>query len=54
MLISAVFGGAGKIYPALEPLLLQAEKVAEKYEAIAKDEVNKLSNKAKSELKKLS
>jgi len=31
----------------LEPIFLQADKVAEKYEALAKEEVDKLKKKAK-------
>ncbi|GMH62862.1 hypothetical protein TrLO_g1074 [Triparma laevis f. longispina] len=47
ILFIGVFGGAGKIYPMLEPILLKAEKVAEKYEAIAKEEIGKATKKLK-------
>ncbi|GMI26216.1 hypothetical protein TrRE_jg1333 [Triparma retinervis] len=47
ILFLGVFGGAGKVYPLLEPFLLQAEKVAEKYEALAKEEVEKAKKKLK-------
>ncbi|GMH81949.1 hypothetical protein TrST_g5844 [Triparma strigata] len=47
ILFLGVFGGAGQLYPVLEPIFLQADKVAEKYEALAKEEVDKLKKKAK-------
>jgi hypothetical protein len=36
VLYLGVFNGAGKLYPLLEPLLLQADEVAKKYDPIEK------------------
>ena len=47
MLFLGVFGGAGMIYPFLEPFLLQAEKVEQKYEAMLKTEFKKAMNDRK-------
>jgi receptor expression-enhancing protein 5/6 len=39
------FNGASRIYPVLEPLLLQADVVAKKYEAVAKAKINEQMGK---------
>jgi len=48
-----VFGGANKIYPLLEPLLLQADEVAKKYEPLLEQQAQKLKKLAEVKAKEL-
>jgi len=53
LIFLGVLGGASRIYPVLEPLLLQGDEVAKKYEPILEQHLKKLKEQAEDKLKKL-
>mmetsp|Transcript_55170 Transcript_55170/g.89423 ORF Transcript_55170/g.89423 Transcript_55170/m.89423 type:complete len:131 (+) Transcript_55170:27-419(+) len=53
LIFMGAFGGAHKIYPILEPFLLQGDEVAKKYEPLLEQHAKRLRDMAEAKAKEL-